>query len=123
MNNIDPSSMMAEMQRLSAQAQGGVDRPEAPAVSGHGEGPGAAQGSEEAEAPSFTELLKQSIDQVDELQKASGDVKEAFQAGDPNTSLGDVMIAGEKAGLAFQTLSEARSKLLEAYRSIQNMSV
>jgi flagellar hook-basal body complex protein FliE len=120
MNNIDPSSMMAEMQRLSAQAQGGVNRPEAPAASG---ATGAAQGSGEAEAPSFTELLKQSIDQVDELQKASGDVKEAFHAGDPNTSLGDVMIAGEKAGLAFQTLSEARNKLLEAYRSIQNMSV
>lgn len=120
MNNIDPSSMMAEMQRLSAQAQGNVERPDAPSVSGSG----AAQGSGGAEeAPSFTELFKQSIDQVDQLQKASGDVKEAFQAGDPNTSLGDVMIAGEKAGLAFQTLTEARSKLLEAYRSIQNMSV
>lgn len=121
MSNIDPSSMMAEMQRLQAQAQGGVERPDAPAVPG--QAPGAAQGSGEAEAPSFNELLKQSIDQVDELQKASGDVKEAFQAGDPNTSLGDVMVAGEKAGLAFQTLSEARNKLLEAYQSIQNMQV
>jgi flagellar hook-basal body complex protein FliE len=118
MNNIDPSSMMAEMQRLSAQAQGSVDRPDAPAVTGAAQG-----GSGTEEAPSFTELFKQSIDQVDQLQKASGDVKEAFHAGDPNTSLGDVMIAGEKAGLAFQTLSEARNKLLEAYRSIQNMSV
>ena len=122
MSNIDSSSMMAEMQRLSAQARGnGIERPEAPAVSG--QAPGATEGSGEAEAPSFNELLKQSIDQVDELQKASGDVKEAFHAGDPNTSLGDVMIAGEKAGLAFQTLSEARNKLLEAYRKVQSMSV
>ncbi|MFP4695542.1 flagellar hook-basal body complex protein FliE [Thiohalospira sp.] len=123
MNNIDPSSMMAEMQRLAAQAQGGMDRPDAPAVPDSGKGSGEVEGSNEAEAPSFTELFQRSIDQVDQLQKASSDAKEAFQAGDSNTSLGDVMIAGEKAGLAFQTLSEARNKILEAYKSIQSMQV
>ncbi|MDH5360960.1 MAG: flagellar hook-basal body complex protein FliE, partial [Gammaproteobacteria bacterium] len=43
--------------------------------------------------------------------------------GDKNVSLAEVMLAKEKAGVAFQTMLTVRSKLIEAYKEIQNTQV
>jgi flagellar hook-basal body complex protein FliE len=116
MSGIDSSAIQAEMQRLASQARaGGVDNSSASQAVGQGGG--------DEEGVGFAELLKQSIDRVDDMQKTSGELKSAFQAGDPDVALSDVMIASEKAGLAFDTMKEARNKLLEAYQKIQNMQV
>lgn len=118
MNGIDNRALMAEMQRLATQAQAGT-APDKAAVGGVAP-TGQASGGD---GPGFAELLQQSINQVDDMQKTSGELRNAFQAGDPDVALSDVMIATEKAGLAFDTMTEARNKLLEAYQNIQNMQV
>lgn len=117
MNGIDSSSIQAEMQRLASKAQGGVgvDNTAGPQAAGQSGG--------DADGVGFADLLKQSIDRVDEMQKTSSELKTAFQTGDPDVALSDVKIASEKAGLAFDTMTEARNKLLEAYRKIQSMQV
>ena len=47
----------------------------------------------------------------------------AFDMGDPNLSLADVMIAKEKSGIAFEATMQVRNKVLEAYKTIMNMPV
>lgn len=71
----------------------------------------------------FSELLKSSIDKVNDTQKAAGKLAEAFSAGDPNTELSEVMIALQKSSVSFQAMSEVRNKLVSAYHDVMNMQV
>jgi len=71
----------------------------------------------------FSKLLKQSIDNVNELQQQSGKLGTAFELGDAKVSLAEVMIAKEKAGIAFQSVVQVRNKILSAYKEIMSMQV
>jgi len=73
--------------------------------------------------PDFSSLLKQSVDKVNELQKQSGGLSKAFELGDTNVSLAEVMIAKQKAGVAFQSVLQVRNKLVEAYKQVMSMQV
>ncbi len=74
------------------------------------------------ESPKFADTLKGMINQVDELQKASGQSTKDFIAGE-NIDLHEVMAAGQEAQLSFQFMMEMRNKLLEAYQEINRMPV
>ena len=71
----------------------------------------------------FSTLLKQSIDKVNEIQSQAGQLSKAFERGDPQVSLAQVMVADQKAGLAFQALTHVRNHVLSAYKEIMNMQV
>lgn len=73
--------------------------------------------------PEFGDVLQDTLKAVNEAQKESGDLAARFEAGDPNTSLVDVMLARQKSGLAFQAVTEVRNKLVSAYQDIMNMPV
>ena len=47
----------------------------------------------------------------------------AFQAGDPNLQLNDVMVDMQKASVAFQMGLQVRNRLVSAYRDVMNMQV
>ena len=81
----------------------------------------AAPGS--AEAPDFSAVLKQSIDQVSQMQQEAQDKQLAFQAGEQGADLQDVMVSLQKASLNFQTMVQVRNKLVTAYQEIMNMQV
>ena len=72
---------------------------------------------------SFGELLKGSLDSVNEAQRVSRDMKQAFTAGTSEASLAEVMIASEKASISFRAVTEVRNKLVQAYQDIMNMPV
>jgi flagellar hook-basal body complex protein FliE len=74
-------------------------------------------------SPSFSTLLQQSVDKVNELQQQSGELGKAFELNNPNVSLAEVMIAKQKAGIAFQSVLQVRNKLLSAYKDIMSMPV
>lgn len=74
------------------------------------------------ESPKFAETLKGMINQVDELQKASGQSTKDFIAG-KNIDLHEVMAKGQEAQLSFQFMMEIRNKLLEAYQEVNRMPV
>ena len=74
-------------------------------------------------APSFTELLGNAIDQVNDVQKESGKLATAFQQGDPDATLTEVVIASEKASVAFEAMTEVRNRLVNAYEDIMNMPI
>ena len=47
----------------------------------------------------------------------------AFEMGDPNVTLPEVMIAKSKAGLAFEGMVQVRNKMIDAYQEIMRMQV
>ncbi len=71
----------------------------------------------------FSQLLSDSIGQVNELQKESREMKTAFEMGDAGVDIPEVMIAVQKASLSFEAITEVRNKLLSAYQEVMNMQV
>lgn len=74
-------------------------------------------------APSFPETLMKALDKINEMDSTSKVMKEKFEMGDPQVSLADVMIAKEKAGLAFDAAVQVRNRFVQAYQDIMNMPI
>lgn len=106
MNQIDVNSLLVQMRRLSAQAEGITPAPT-----------GGAQASD------FSTLLKRSIADVENSQQTASQLTSAFERDDRSTDIGQVMVALQKADLSFRTMTEVRNKLVEAYKDIMNMPV
>lgn len=78
---------------------------------------------EEIEAKkNFGDLLVSLIDSVNELQKESAQIQDAFLNGEP-VELHQVMIKAEEAGLAMELLLEIRNRLVNAYNELLRMPV
>lgn len=73
--------------------------------------------------PDFSELLNNSINQVNNLQKQSSEMKVAFETGSRDVDLPEVMVAAQKASISFEAMTEVRNKLLSAYQEVMNMQV
>jgi flagellar hook-basal body complex protein FliE len=71
---------------------------------------------------SFSDTLKQSIDEVAKLQQDASQAVTDLTTGKTENVSG-VMTAMEKSDLAFKTLLAIRSKLMDAYDEIKGMSV
>jgi len=110
MNNVNMNKALLEMQRMAAQAKMQPSQ-----LSKMAEKEGSPQ--------NFSELLKTAVDSVNEARKASGKLKKAYELGDPNVDLPQVMMAGQKAGVAFKAMLEVRTQLLKAYKDVMSMSV
>ncbi len=71
----------------------------------------------------FGDMFKQALSHVNGLQQQSSSMRTAFEMGDPNMSLAQVMIASQKSSLAFEATVQVRNKLVEAYKDIMSMPV
>ena len=71
----------------------------------------------------FSTLLKESINSVNESQQDATRLSDAFQSGDPNVKMSEVMIALQKSNVSFQGMMQVRNKLVSAYQEIMNMQV
>lgn len=105
-NTINPESILVQMRALAAQAQNK---------------PVNSQPVEQTD--NFSQLLKQSIDKVNEMQRTGNTNAQAFQKGDPNMQLSEVMVSLQKANVSFTAMVEVRNKLVSAYQEIMNMPV
>ena len=72
---------------------------------------------------SFSSLMQQAISQVNETQMQAADLARAFEMGDTQVDLSEVMIAVQKSRVSFQALTEVRNNLLSAYQDVMNMQV
>lgn len=72
---------------------------------------------------SFANMLEGAINQVNGMQLESKSMQQAFEMGDRSLSLSDVMVAKEKAGIAFEATIQVRNKVMEAYQEIMRMQV
>lgn len=105
-NSINADSLLTQMRAMAAQAQGKTS-----------EVNGAAGESD------FSQILKQSVDKVSETQKSARSLADAFQAGDPNVQVAEVMVALQKSSVSFQAMLQVRNKLVNAYQDIMNMQI
>ena len=76
-----------------------------------------------AAGPDFSVLMKQALTQVSESQDQAKQMATAFESGDPNVALPEVMVALQKASISFQAVNQVRNKLLNAYQEVMNMQV
>ncbi len=75
------------------------------------------------DANNFGDMLKSTINAVNEAQQHAGELKLGFINGTTDKSLAEVMIASQKADLSFRAATEVRNKLVSAYQDIMNMPV
>jgi len=73
--------------------------------------------------PAFGELMAQAVNKVNETSKASGALQTAYQRGDPDVDITEVMVASQKASVSFQAMLQVRNKLVDAYRDVMNMPI
>ena len=76
----------------------------------------------EGAGPSFKDVLMQNIEQVNKLQRDAEIAIEDLAAGRRDDADG-VMIAKQKADVAFQMLMQVRNKMVSAYDEIKQMRV
>ena len=62
------------------------------------------------------------LNEITRLDNEAASLEKAMYAGGP-VELHQVVIAGEKAGVAFELLVEARNRLVEAYQELMRMPV
>jgi flagellar hook-basal body complex protein FliE len=102
--NLD--AMLAELKAASATAQGK-----------------AAPAAGKTDGPDFAQVLKSTIEQVNQAQADAQKMAEDFASGQGNANLQDVMINLQKASLSFQQMTQVRNKLVSAYHDIMNTQV
>lgn len=104
MNEISPEQLLNQIRTLNRNLD--MPRP-----------------ADAAPPDAFGNLLKNTLDSVNDAQAVSRDMKRAFTAGTSDASLAEVMIASEKASISFRAVTEVRNKLVQAYQDIMNMPV
>lgn len=71
----------------------------------------------------FAEVLKNSIDKVNQTQQQADQMGEKLAAGDTSQNLHEVMIALQTASVSFQEMVQVRNKLVSAYQDVMNMQI
>lgn len=107
-NAIDPNQLLAQMRAMQGQAQSAPVNP---------------QQINANNQVDFGDLMKNAVGQVNSLQQTSNQLKTGFEMGDPNINLSDVMIASQKASVAFEATVQVRNKFVEAYQEVMRMSI
>lgn len=105
MSTINVDQVLAQMRLMSAQATGE-----------------SAVKPVESET-SFSDLLAQSVNQVNETQQQAGELKKAFELGTEEVNLAEVMVAVQKSSLSFEAMVQVRNKLVDAYKDVMNMPI
>lgn len=73
--------------------------------------------------PSFGDLMTQAINKVNDVQKTSSSMADAYEKGVAGVDITDVMIASQKASVSFQAMVQVRNKLVDAYKDVMNMPI
>jgi flagellar hook-basal body complex protein FliE len=109
MSSVDINQLLHQMRQMAALADADRAGPATPAEKGAG--------------VAFEKILGESIDKVNELQQNANAMATAFEQGDPNVDLAQVMVELQKASVSFTAMVEVRNKLLSAYQDVMNMQV
>ncbi len=124
----DISSVLTQIRSAQGQINSGINPSAAglqPLVSGLQENAvsGVGEASNVKEVPSFASLLKQAIDNVNGHQQQANDLRTRYEMGDPDVDIVNVMIASQKSTVAFEAMSQVRSRLVTAYQEIMRMPI
>ena len=79
-------------------------------------------GQAQEAGPSFKDFLKDSINEIQQLQTAADDTIGKLMTGEIS-NVSEAMVAIEKANAAFLTMLQVRNKIISAYDQIQRIQV
>lgn len=113
---VEFNRLMLEMRAMQTEAMAGKK----PAATN---GPATAGEVPAVRGPSFSELLGQAVNKVNEVQQTANQLSTAFEMGESGVDLTDVMVATQKASISFQGMTQVRNKLVQAYQDVMNMPV
>lgn len=108
-NTINSNMLLTQLRTMASQA--GMQ--EAPVT----------EKTNEGQTTDFSELLKTSVEHVNDRSMKAREMVVAFEQGDPNVELSQVMIEMQKARISFETMSQVRNKMVSAYQEIMNMPI
>ncbi|HLS82567.1 MAG TPA: flagellar hook-basal body complex protein FliE [Steroidobacter sp.] len=114
--NVD--SVLAQIRAMQSQIRSAGGAPEQLARTAAQSGAGAP-----AAATSFSNVLRQGLDQVHQAQQRASSLAAQFERGAPGVELPQVMLEMQKASVSFRALTEVRNKFVDAYQSIMNMPI
>ncbi|EDM46324.1 flagellar hook-basal body complex protein FliE [Marinobacter algicola] len=117
----DINSVLSEIRNMRSQMMENQRVEQDNNIRGRMDGPSKVQ--ETSDTPKFSDMLSQAVGSVNELQQTSGEMKTAYEMGDPNMDISRVMIASEKASISFEALTQVRNRVVKAYEDIMNMPV
>ena len=116
-NTIGVNDLLAQMRAMSEQTKGLQNTFATPSIN-------TVSTTNKTETENaFSTLLKSSINKVNDTQMQTNKLAEAFQKGDPNVQVAEVMIAMQKSNVSFQAMVQVRNKIVQAYQEIMNMPV
>jgi flagellar hook-basal body complex protein FliE len=107
--NID--AMLQTLRNVQAQAS--AELPTPAAIGGQ---------AERVQAPHFSDLVKNAVDEVNALQTNASNMQAAYERG-ANIPLTEVVLGMQKSSLAFETTLQIRNKVMRAYEDILGMPV
>jgi len=116
----DINQLLQQMKQMQTQLHEQRGLRETVAAGLDGVKAGAPIGQAE-KVPGFNDLFKQAIGSVNELQQQSSALATAYEKGDGQVSLSQVMVASQKASVSFQAITQVRNRLVDAYKDIMNM--
>ncbi|WP_372865366.1 flagellar hook-basal body complex protein FliE [Spongiibacter sp.] len=87
------------------------------------EAPAASDAVAETPKVDFGQMMKQSLDNINASQKHAGQLAAAFERGDADVSIAQVMVNMQKAQVSFKAAVEVRNKLVDAYKEVMRMSI
>jgi len=127
----DISSVLTQIRSAQGQMKSGINSSATglqPLVSGLQEGgvnsvAGVESADKVKEVPSFATMLKQAIDNVNDHQKETNDLRTRYEMGDPDVDIVNVMIASQKSSVAFEAMSQVRTRVVTAYQEIMRMAI
>ncbi|OCF99505.1 flagellar hook-basal body complex protein FliE [Gilliamella sp. wkB308] len=71
----------------------------------------------------FASELKTALDTISQTQIQAQNQAKAFELGEPNIALNEVMVNMQKSTVSLQFGIQVRNKLVAAYQEIMNMNV
>lgn len=106
MDKINSNELLSQLQVLAKKVQDGANQNEIGDV---------------GKTTEFAELMKDSINNVNDQQMKTAELTKAFEMNDPNVPLSSVMIEMQKARVSFEALKQVRNQLVDAYKQVMNM--
>ncbi|ARU57591.1 MAG: flagellar hook-basal body complex protein FliE [Pseudomonadales bacterium] len=113
----DITQVLAEMRTLRAQIQ--RPKPVQPDLNPNK----INEVNKPSDVPSFGDMLTSAVNKVNDTQKTAKTLATAYEQGDPQVDIARVMVAGQKASVSFQALTQVRNKVVQAYEEIMKMPV
>ena len=117
----DINQVLMQMRQIREQVQNSAVPPTG--LQNPVQGPEGLGAPAESGRTGFSDMLRQAVDSVNETQLKSAELQQAFEMGDPEVDITQVMVQMQKASVSFEAMNQVRNRLVAAYQDIMNMPI